>query len=276
MRKLSIISINYNNKAGLQRTIDSVLCQTWKDFEWIIIDGGSTDGSKELIEKNQQHFTYWCSEPDNGVYHAMNKGVSHASGEYVNFMNSGDAFYDKGVLQKIVDLNSQADIISGKAVHTDSLKPLFRYNGSLLMQLYVTTISHQGAFIKKSLLNKYPYDENFKIVSDWKFWLQTIIWGDAKVQDTDILVAKYDLTGISSEMSPIHIYEREKVRNEFFPPLLRKEIEEYIQLRKSIYTEYGEFLRKNNHLLFAIGWRLLKLLVIIHNCFSKVLCLKSR
>mgnify|MGYP002523103776 CR=1 FL=1 len=174
--KLSIITINYNNKLGLQKTIDSVICQTWKDYEWIIIDGGSTDGSRELIEQYQQYLAYWCSEPDKGVYHAMNKGVSKASGDYVNFMNSGDTYYDKSVLQKIDDLNSQADIISGKTVHTDSLKPLFQYNGSLLIQLYVTTISHQGAFVKKTLLNKYPYDENFKIVSDWKFWLQTIIW----------------------------------------------------------------------------------------------------
>ena len=83
--KLSIITINYNNKAGLQRTIDSVICQTCKDFEWIVIDGGSTDGSKQLIEQYQSHFAYWCSEPDNGVYHAMNKGITHAKGEYLLF-----------------------------------------------------------------------------------------------------------------------------------------------------------------------------------------------
>ena len=76
--KLSIITINYNNKAGLQKTIDSVVAQTWRDFEWIIIDGGSTDGSKELIEQYQQHFAYWCSEPDKGVYNAMNKGIDKA------------------------------------------------------------------------------------------------------------------------------------------------------------------------------------------------------
>ena len=79
--KLSIITINYNNKAGLQKTIDSVICQTWKDYEWIIIDGGSTDGSKELIEQYQQYFAYWCSEPDKGVYNAMNKGITKAKGE---------------------------------------------------------------------------------------------------------------------------------------------------------------------------------------------------
>ena len=79
--KLSIITVNYNNKTGLQNTIDTVVAQTWRDFEWIVIDGGSTDGSKELIEQNKQHFAYWCSEQDKGVYDAMNKGILRAKGE---------------------------------------------------------------------------------------------------------------------------------------------------------------------------------------------------
>ena len=268
--KLSIITINYNNCQGLQRTIDSVICQTWKDYEWIIIDGGSTDGSKELIEQYKQHFAYWCSEPDKGVYHAMNKGVTHANGEYVNFLNSGDAFYDEYVLQKISDMHSDADIISGRAVRSDNLKPLYHYYSSLFRQLYQLTINHQGAFIKRVLLNKYPYDENFKIVSDWKFWLQTIIWDEAKVDVIPLLVVKFDMTGISVEMSPQHISERELVRNEFFPPLLRKELEDYYKIKKSPYVKYGEFLHHNNHFLFALGWRMLRLFVTIHKKTSNI------
>ena len=100
--KLSIITINYNNLAGLQRTIDSVVCQTWHDYEWIIIDGGSSDGSKELIEQYQEYITYWCSEPDKGIYNAMNKGIDHAHGDYLIFMNSGDAFASKKCIRKSV------------------------------------------------------------------------------------------------------------------------------------------------------------------------------
>ena len=100
MSKLSIITINKNNCEGLQRTIDSVLSQTWHDFEWIVIDGDSTDGSKELIEKYQKHFTYWCSEPDKGIYNAMNKGITASKGEYLIFMNSGDCFYNEMVLEE--------------------------------------------------------------------------------------------------------------------------------------------------------------------------------
>lgn len=274
--KLSIITVNYNNKAGLQETIDSLLSQTWNDYEWIIIDGGSTDGSRELIEQYQDYFAYWCSEPDKGVYHAMNKGVAKARGEYVNFMNSGDTFYNEYVLQKISDLQSDADIISGQAVRKDNQELLHKSKGSLFMQLYTGTISHQGAFIKRKLLTEKPYDENLKIVSDWKFWIQTIIWDDAIVKVTDVIVAIQDMTGISSDYSSrnmeIQKYEREKVLNEFFPFLLRKELDNYQQISQSPYTQYENYLRRENHALYAVGWRVLKFFVNLHKIshgFSK-------
>lgn len=97
---LSIITINYNNKNGVQKTIDSVLSQSFEDYEWIVIDGGSNDGSKELLEKYQEHFAYWCSEPDNGIYNAINKGLSHTTGDYIQFLNSGDWLYDSTALEK--------------------------------------------------------------------------------------------------------------------------------------------------------------------------------
>ena len=90
--KLSIITVNLNNLEGLKKTYESVVCQTFTDYEWLVIDGGSTDGSREFIEEHQDKFAYWCSEPDKGIYNAMNKGIVRAKGEYLNFMNSGDYF----------------------------------------------------------------------------------------------------------------------------------------------------------------------------------------
>ena len=107
--KLSIITINYNNKNGLQKTIDSVISQTFKDFEWIIIDGGSTDGSKELIEKYSQHITYWVSEPDKGIYNAMNKGIKVAKGEYLFFLNSGDYLVQPNTINQIFTQSPNTD-----------------------------------------------------------------------------------------------------------------------------------------------------------------------
>ena len=90
--KYSIITINYNHIEGLKRTIDSVISQTSSNYEYIIIDGGSTDGSVNIIKEYKEHLVYWISEKDNGVYHAMNKGVAQAQGDYCIFMNSGDCF----------------------------------------------------------------------------------------------------------------------------------------------------------------------------------------
>ena len=110
--KYSIITINFNNREGLERTIKSVITQTCQDFEYIIIDGGSTDGSIDIIKKYANKIHYWVSEPDNGIYHAMNKGVQFAHGEYLNFMNSGDFFIDIEVLSDLFPFLNN-DIITG-------------------------------------------------------------------------------------------------------------------------------------------------------------------
>lgn len=99
--KLSIITVNLNNRDGLKRTIDSVVSQTFTDYEWIVIDGGSNDGSRELIEHYSDHFAYWCSEPDKGIYNAMNKGIAHAKGEWLQFLNSGDVLYSNNTLASV-------------------------------------------------------------------------------------------------------------------------------------------------------------------------------
>jgi len=262
--KLSIITINYNNKAGLQRTIDSVICQTCKDFEWIVIDGGSTDGSKQLIEQYQSHFAYWCSEPDNGVYHAMNKGITHAKGEYLLFLNSGDALYDDNVLQNVDDVHSSADIITGQAVRMDTNELLRHYDKNLLMQLYHDTLNHQATLIKRDLFKDTCYDENLKIVSDWKFWLEAILWKKASVDVVDVIVTKQDMTGISggsfSQNSVLQQSERKKVLYELFPAYLLDIFSHAEATKNSAYYNYGEYLIRKSPALYAIGYRFLKFL----------------
>lgn len=115
--KLSIITVNLNNLEGLKRTYESVVCQTFTDYEWIVIDGGSTDGSREFIEQHQDKFAYWCSEPDKGIYNAMNKGIIHAQGEYLNFMNSGDCLACEETLARVLVPNHTEDIIYGVTVN---------------------------------------------------------------------------------------------------------------------------------------------------------------
>jgi glycosyltransferase involved in cell wall biosynthesis len=257
--KLSIITINYNNKAGLQRTIDSVICQTCKDFEWIVIDGGSTDGSKQLIEQYQSHFAYWCSEPDNGVYHAMNKGITHAKGEYLLFLNSGDALYDDNVLQKVDDVHSSADIISGQAVRMDTNELLRHYDKNLLMQLYHDTLNHQATLIKRDLFKDTCYDENLKIVSDWKFWLEAILWKKASVDVVDVIVTKQDMTGISSDQKKEY-EERECVLQQLMPSVLKDSLDSFQKIRVSPYNIYGEKIYDKSRFMYQVGYRFLQVL----------------
>ena len=230
--KLSIITINYNNKQGLQLTIASILSQEWTDFEWIVVDGGSTDGSKELIEKYNDHFVWWCSEPDKGIYNAMNKGVSHAVGDYINFMNSGDCFYDEKSLLNLFGLNPQGDIIYGNAYWGLNKKYIFNSPNTLSIDYFVEgSLGHAASFILRDLLRKNPYDEKYKIVSDWKNW---IIWLNEgrNFNHVDVPIACFDIEGISSINKPLDQKEREEVWHELFPDEIRKTIFQYHQCVK--------------------------------------------
>lgn len=115
--RFSIITVNYNNCDGLNKTILSVINQNYKDYEFIVIDGGSTDGSVDIIKLHESYITYWISEKDDGIYQAMNKGIRQAKGEYLNFMNSGDTFFDADVLNNVEKELSNYDIVIGKEFH---------------------------------------------------------------------------------------------------------------------------------------------------------------
>ncbi len=266
--KLSIITVNYNNKIGLQKTIDSVIYQTWKDFEWIIIDGGSTDGSRELIEKSQKVLDYWCSEPDSGVYNAMNKGIAKAKGEYLLFLNSGDTFYDNSILQKVNELHLDADIISGQVVRMDNNQLLRVYNRNILRQLFHNTLNHQGTFIKRSLFKDLKYNENYKVTSDWIFWLDSIIWRNANVETVDLIIAKQDMTGISSVNALLDRKERKEVLDKYFPPLIQKDLNSLWKLQDSIYVQRGEYLRKTCPTVYNSVIRVIGLLIRIIKIFK--------
>ncbi len=269
--KLSIITINYNNKVGLQKTIDSVISQTWKDYEWIIIDGGSTDGSREVIEKYQEHLSYWCSEPDKGVYNAMNKGVTYAHGDYVIFMNSGDIFHSDGVLSSVFSKKLEGDILIGQVVciGDGSIVNQFEPKESGISIKRVNEgFCHQGTFSKLELLKEHPFDEDLKIASDWKFWCQTIIIDNRTVQNLNILVADYDTTGISSKTQNEELQreERELIKNSLFPQLILKELKNYRILRNTSYVYSMKYLEQNNHSVFIL---LRKLISMVYRMYYK-------
>ena len=224
--KLSIITVNLNNRDGLQKTIDSVVSQTFKVFEWIVIDGGSTDGSKELIEQYADHFAYWISEPDKGIYNAMNKGIKVARGEYLQFLNSGDWLLDDTALERCFRHEFDADIVYGNLFfyEGEELK-LNQYPDNVSLRFfYKYSIGHNASFIRRELLQNYYYDENLKIVSDWKFFLASAL-SDKKFEKIEEIISCFDTSGISSTNGELVDLERSKVLKELIPESLVKDFE---------------------------------------------------
>lgn len=230
--KISIITVNFNDASGLAGTICSVIDQKNADYEHIVIDGGSTDGSVEIINQYADKIDYWVSEKDRGIYHAMNKGVAEAHGDYCLFLNSGDCFYNDSVLNKIQDLVYNEDIIVGKVVSKDGQSPLFLPPSKeiSLYYLYSGTVPHQGTFIKTDLLRRMPYDENLKIVSDWKFFLEAIILNNCSIRYIDEYISKFDTTGVSTSNPDKMWKEKERVLSELFPPRV---LADYQQMKAS-------------------------------------------
>lgn len=228
MKKFSIITINFNNKEGLRKTLDSVVCQTFTDYELIVIDGGSTDGGAALLEEYGKYITFGVSEPDKGVYNAQNKGVQHASGEYCIFMNSGDLFYDSHVLENVsAELKNGIDIAVGDTYfYKDESENRYAYAPEYitLWRVYIG-INHQSAFIKRQLLLENPYDETLKICADWKFWLQELVKNERSYQHLNLIVAQYDLNGVSYN-EDTRLAEEHKVMQQLFPQPIVREYEE--------------------------------------------------
>lgn len=253
--KFSIITINYNNYKGLKKTIDSVISQTFTDYEYLIIDGGSTDGSRDLIEQYQDHFAYWCSEPDKGIFNAMNKGIDHAKGDYLLFLNSGDWFYDNLVLNNVYKTGSKADVISGYAIRADNGNIYQKHNENVLMMLITKcSFAHQATFIKRELFDNYRYDENYRIASDWKSWYDFIIFQNHSFEYIDVNVSWMDMTGISSnpEFANSTNAETETILHSLFPKEVILNLNEYGKMYNLPITDNIIFLKSHSQKSYAL------------------------
>lgn len=224
--KYSIITINYNNRDGLKKTIESVINQSYQDFEYIVIDGGSTDGSAGIIKDYEAHIDYWVSEPDKGIYHAMNKGIEHAHGEYLNFMNSGDCFYDCNVLCNVSTYLTK-DIIEGYTYNIESSKSSFKDEEftPTMHFFFGGSLNHQACFIKKHLFKDHSYDENYRIISDWIFFIETIIFQNKTYKYVPICITKFDGYGISA--SDQTLIERADFLKKRFPEKILADYERF-------------------------------------------------
>ena len=240
--KYSIITVNYNNCEGLRRTIESVINQTFRDFEFIVIDGGSSDGSVDILKAYNESITYWMSEPDGGIYQGMNKGIAHATGHYLNFMNSGDCFYDSYSLEQVDSYASDADIITGRDYHYNEEKKAghasVQPSRLSMITFFNATLDHQSTFIRRSLFEGSPYREDYRMVSDWIFFTQKIVSEGKRVQLIPLIVCRREEGGISEQQ-----YERNRTE-------INRWLHEY--LPKGIYDDYATLSKLDKTSLYRL------------------------
>ena len=220
--KITIITAVYNAEKTLEQTIQSVICQTYSNIEYIIVDGGSKDRTVDLIRKYNDQIAYWVSEPDSGIYDAFNKGVVHATGDYVQFLGSDDCLCDKFVIEKIANqIECDVDILSAGVWVVDETRGL----QSLVTGLKATEsdynhtmIPHQGMFVRRDLLLKYPFDTSYRIAADYLFFLTCYYDKTVQFRYIAFPVAFYSMVGVSSVPSVLLREENNRVRATFGLP----------------------------------------------------------
>lgn len=201
--KISIITAVYNGVNTIEQAISSVVNQTYQNIEYIIIDGGSNDGTVDIIRKYEDKITYWVSEPDDGIYDAFKKGLLVAKGEYIQFLGSDDCLVAEDTLEKTVkNLNENVDILSCCVylVHESLCKQVLLSNSQAInkSEFKGDMIPHNGMFTRRSLFNIYPFDEKYKLRSDYKFFLQCYFDESVRFRFVDLPVVYYSASGTSS------------------------------------------------------------------------------
>ena len=200
--KLSIITVNYNNLSGLKKTLESVVGQTSTDFEWIVIDGGSTDGCKELLEEYSNKIDYWKSEKDHGIYEAMNKGIKVAKGDYLQFLNSGDCLADPNIIQRFCQRSNSEDVIYGNAIIVDNndheVKRFHAPDYIKFSYFFGHALNHQATFFSKRCFKNYLYNEENRIASDIELYMY-LMYHHFTFQKWDEYVVRFDNSGLSSQ-----------------------------------------------------------------------------
>lgn len=266
--KLSIITITYKDLDGLKKTWESLRNQTWKNWEWIVIDGGSGELVENFLKEHDQNIAFWCSEPDEGIYNAMNKGIAQAKGERVLFMNSADILASDDILEKVYSNPMTADIVYGDTIYDRISKQTYEAypDTPTLDHFMIHSLCHQSSFIRRELFAEKGYDESLKIVSDWKRFLEFFLEGRS-FQHIPIAVSIYDTKGISTNNIKMCDEEREKVLHELFPERILESLKNSAsippKMRKYIHQInerwiYKRVLRSSAHLLQWIDALFLK------------------
>ncbi|MBE9869283.1 glycosyltransferase [Campylobacter concisus] len=197
--KISIITVVFNGEKYLEQTIKSIVNQTYKNFEYIIIDGGSTDGTIDIIKKYEDKISYWSSEKDNGLYDAMNKGIEKANGDWINFMNVGDSFYLDNILENIFlqkELKN-IDVIYGNHNVIYPHKTKIKKAGDINDIWKGSQFCHQSSFVSSHIHKQCKFNISNRIGADFEFFYTIYKKRNAKFKYIDIVIANYSAGGLS-------------------------------------------------------------------------------
>ncbi len=224
MPLISVITINYNNAEGLEKTISSVANQSFQNFEILIIDGHSSDKSVDII-KQSNRIDFWVSEKDNGIYDAQNKGIKQAKGAYLLFLNSGDTLFDNNVFENFSDFsgNKKTGIVYGNTnlINENKSNELLCPPQKLdLNYMFRHNINHQACFIKRSLFEKYGlYDLKYKICSDFDFFFKVFVAEPEAYSYHNFTVCNYEVGGLSSnkENYDLVVSEKQRILKSYLP-----------------------------------------------------------
>lgn len=200
MKKISVVTVAYNAVSSIEDTIQSILSQDYKDYEYLVIDGGSTDGTTAVIDRYLSHIDYYVSEPDKGIYDAMNKAIDVANGEWILFLNSGDKFASSSVLSSIstyMSLCPDSSVIYGDTIIKYPWGSFKSIGKAISLNDMYLPFCHQSTFVRTELMKQYKFDLSYKVVADYNFFYQLHCLGK-KFLHVSELVAEYDMDGYSS------------------------------------------------------------------------------
>ncbi len=219
MSFISIVTVVLNAENTILTTLDSLVSQNFPDLEWIIIDGNSSDGTLELLKKHKKHINHVISEPDNGIYDAMNKGIKHAKGEYIIFLNAGDSFFDKNALTRI-NFSTKSDLIVGNLLFMDS--NTIKKSPENLDRCYMlkNTLPHQATFFHRRVFENFGhFDTSYRIAGDYEFFARMVNSGEPSYCFHPEIIAKFAGGGISSDPKYRNLRKREnhRIRWEYYP-----------------------------------------------------------
>ncbi|MCM1110075.1 MAG: glycosyltransferase [Clostridium sp.] len=215
--KVSVVTVCYNDREGLELTVRNVARQDYPNLEYIVVDGGSTDGSRELLDRYASSITRSVSEPDCGIYDAMNKGVAMASGEFVIFMNAGDRFAADDVVCRVF---AQAEARRGDVVYGDVIKGGVVKRAGEPKNCHRMFFCHQCCFGRRQLLLDTPFDTAHRMSADFK-WVKSMIRQGRRFVRTDVAVADFDTSGVSNRCRSAGLLDNIRVVREMDTPAER-------------------------------------------------------